>query len=95
MKIDSHTIEKLEQLSMLKLSEDEKQSLIPELEKLVEMIDKLGELDTSQIQPLKNVNNHKQELRQDIANNSLSKTDALKNAKSKHQDFFLVPKVIS
>lgn len=95
MSIDKKTIEKLEKLSLLKLSLTEKTSLIPELEKIIGMVDKLSEVDTEGIVPLNNVNNHKQTLRKDLAQNTLSKEEALSNAKHSDENFFIVPKVIS
>jgi len=94
MSIDAKTIEKLEELSMLSLSHTEKEALKDHLDKLITMIDKLSEVDTESVQPLRNVNNHKQVLREDVAENSLSKAAALSNATTAAKDFFVVPKVI-
>lgn len=95
MNIDKETIAKLEKLAMLKLSDEEKVILIPELEKIISMVAKLGELNTSGIRPMSNVHNHPQELRTDVGENSMTKDQALINSKETFKDFFVVPKVIS
>lgn len=94
MAISNSTIEKLEELAMLKLDDSEKESLKEDLDKLIQMFDKLSELDTSGVTPLKNINNHKQELREDKVVHSISKAEALGNAKKATADYFVVPKVI-
>lgn len=94
MAIDNSTIVKLEELAMLKLAAAEKESLKVDLSKLIKMFDKLSEVDTSGIAPLKNINNHKQELREDKVIESITKEEALSNSKKATSDYFVVPKVI-
>lgn len=94
MSITKETISKLEELTMLKLSASEKKALMPELNKIVELVNKLSELDTSGTEPLKHVNKHAQPLRKDIIEASLDRDTVLKNAKEREGHFFKVPKVI-
>jgi len=91
--IEDKTIAKLERLAMLSLSEEEKQSLKPELEKMLAMVGKLSELDTKDILPLRNINPHMQELRSDKPLGSLTQENALSNAQRK-RDYYVVPKVV-
>lgn len=93
-KIDLKTISKLESLSMLKMSSSEKEELLEDLNNLVGMIDKLSEVNTEGIAPLKHINNHEQELRNDIIKPSLDRDKVLNNAPHRSGNFFTVPKVI-
>ena len=92
--IDLETVSKLEKLSMLKLSDDEKVELLSDLNNLVGMIDKLAEVDTTGLEPLKHINDHSQVLRDDTLSPSLDRDLALDNAPKRSGDFFTVPKVI-
>jgi len=94
MEVDNELIKRLESLSMLSLSQTERDNLKPEIKKMITMVDKLSELDTSGITPLTNVNNHTQVLRSDKVDNMLSNSEALGNTKHKTGVYFKVPKVI-
>jgi len=93
-KIDLKTISKLEELSMLKMSDAEKEELLSDLNNLVAMIDQLANIDTTGIEPLKHINDHHQELRTDEVKPSLDREQVLKNAPKRSGNFFAVPKVI-
>ena len=87
-------IKRLESLSMLSLGEKEREELAPELEKLIGMIDKLQEVDTTNVEPLESINEENQTLREDKAENQLSTFQALQNTSNKQDNYFTVPKVI-
>ena len=92
--IDLETVSKLEKLSMLKLSDSEKEELLKDLNNMVGMIDKLAEIDTSVLDPLKHINDHSQVLRDDTLKPSLERDLAIGNAPKHSGHFFTVPKVI-
>ena len=96
MSIDKQTIAKLESLALLKLSADEKTALTKDLNGLVDMINKLQNVDTDGIEPLISPNEHcENTLREDIKGQQLSPKQALQNAKEQAPPFFTVPKVIN
>jgi aspartyl-tRNA(Asn)/glutamyl-tRNA(Gln) amidotransferase subunit C len=94
MKIDTKTIEKMAYLSRIELSQNEKENLAEEAEKILEWMDKLNELDTSEIEPLYHIHNNKNTMREDKSMNTLSRDEALYNSPVKDQKYFKVPKVI-
>ncbi len=94
MAVDRDLILKLEMLSQLELSESERLSMQKDLEKMIQMIDKLNEINTEGLEPLVHLGNDHSLLRQDIIQHQLSRNDALENAEAHDNQYFLVPKVI-
>lgn len=93
--IDKKTIEHVALLARLELSDEERELFTTQIEDILKYIEKLKELDTFQVEPMayaatatKNV------LREDVPRPSIGLEDALKNAPSRAEDFFKVPKVI-
>lgn len=95
MVIDDTLISKLEKLSRLKLKEEEKTQIKQDLNKILKMFDKLEEVDTENVEPLRYVlEEHSKYLRKDIVANELSNDEALKNAEESQKPFFVVPKFL-
>ena len=92
--VDDQLILKLESLARLELSPGERISLRKDLESILEMIEKLEEVDTEGIEPLLHIVEQKQELREDQVEGQLSGEEAIKNAPLKEPPYFKVPKVI-
>lgn len=93
-KIDENTMENLEILSKLSLSENERESAISELEKILSYVDKLGELDTSDVEPLIQVMSVENVLREDEVSNGDGVIDTLVNAPLAKENMFAVPKTV-
>ncbi len=51
MKIDKELILKLEKLARLSLNDEERAIISKDLERILDMVDKIGELDTDGIEP--------------------------------------------
>jgi len=95
MRIDDALITKLERLSRLELGAEEREGIKSDLNNILEMVDKLQELDTKNVEPLIYMNEDANPLRKDFAENELNVEAALKNAPKKNADgYFLVPKVL-
>lgn len=94
MKITEQKVDDLAKLSRLKFDENEKKSIQNELEKILEMCEKLQEVNTDGVEPLIYMTNSHTVLRSDEVIQEISKTEALKNAPKTDGDFFRVPKVI-
>jgi len=86
--------DKIAKLAKLEFAHDEKVKLQTDLNKILEYIDQLNELDLDEIEPLENINETENVLRKDIEDKWLSNEEALKNAPSKTGRFFKVPKVL-
>lgn len=94
MKIDKALILKLEHLARLELSDEEAQKLMGDLNNILEMVEKLQELDTKSVEPLMYINEDVNVLRADIAKKDWTSKDALQNAPDQDGQYFKVPKVI-
>jgi len=94
MAVTIKDVEHIAKLAKLKFNEAEKEKLQTELNSILGYIDKLNELDLENVEPLENVNNTNNVFREDITGPSLTKEEALKNAPSKTDNFFKVPKVL-
>ena len=94
MEITDELIERLAHLSRLKFSEEEKEELKTDLNKIKAMMDKLSEVDTEGVDPLTHLSENPNHLREDKVIPTLTKEEVLRNAPDKTEDFFRVPKVI-
>jgi aspartyl-tRNA(Asn)/glutamyl-tRNA(Gln) amidotransferase subunit C len=94
MEIDDKLIDKLSDLSKLKFEGAERDGIKKDLKRMINFVDKLGELDTTGVEPLVYMNDEPLVLRKDVVVDQISQRDALKNAPSKDSDYFKVPKVL-
>ncbi|WP_421947727.1 Asp-tRNA(Asn)/Glu-tRNA(Gln) amidotransferase subunit GatC [Phaeodactylibacter xiamenensis] len=94
MKIDESLILKLEQLARLQLSTTERTAIQEDLNRILEMVEKLEELDTEGIEPLTYINEDVNVLREDVVRGQTGRADALRNAPDQDSEYFRVPKVI-
>ena len=94
MEITSEMIERLSQLAKLQFSEDEKKELKIDLERMIEFVEKLKEVDTAGVEPLLHITDAVNVLRDDEVKQTITKKEALLNAPLTDGDFFKVPKVI-
>lgn len=88
------TVKHISELARLKFSESELENFTLQFKKIVEYINKLNEVDLSNVEPLSQITDFENVLREDIPRPSVSLEDALKNAPKKNENFFKVPKVI-
>lgn len=94
-KIDDNLISKLEKLSRLKLKSDEKKTIQKDLESIVDMFDRLQEVNTENVSPLRHITDALHPLREDIVENELSREEALANAPEQIDGFIAVPKFLN
>ena len=94
MKIDKELIEKVEKISRLKLTEEEKQEFLPEFKEILESFSKLKEASTDKVEPSFQPIEIKDRYREDKIEQSLSQEEALKNTKNKQKGFFKGPRAI-
>lgn len=81
-------------LARLELKDEDAEGLKEDMNKILGYMEKLSELDTSNVQPMEHVTEQPTILRKDEAKEPLSHEDALKNAPDADSDYFRVPKVI-
>lgn len=94
MKITKETIEHVANLARLNLTEQEKEKLTIEMASIISYVDKLNELDTTNIEPRSHVLPMKNVFREDITLTSYDREKILNNAPSQEDGCFKVPKVV-
>lgn len=93
-KISDETIEYVGILAKLELTEQEKKNAKADMEKMLDYIDTLNELDTDGIEPMSHVFPVHNVFRDDIVLNGDGSGDTLANAPLKKDNSFKVPKTI-
>ncbi len=86
-------VDHLAELAKLIISEEEKEKLQSQLEKTVDYIEILDELDTSETEPTFQVTGQTNVSRQDESEDSLNQEEALDNAPRKSDGYFVVKKI--
>lgn len=94
MKITPEKVQELAVLSRLKFEGEAAEKMRQDLENILEMCEKLNEVDTEGVEPLIYMTDRVNNLREDKVEQEITHEDALKNAPKKDSDFFRVPKVI-
>ncbi|MCL4538046.1 MAG: Asp-tRNA(Asn)/Glu-tRNA(Gln) amidotransferase subunit GatC [Bacteroidetes bacterium] len=94
MAVTIKDVEHIAKLAKLDFSEEEKSKFTEEFNEILAFMEKLNELDTSEVEPLSHVIELQNVFREDSVQSSLSTQEALKNAPAKTEQFFKVPKVI-
>jgi aspartyl-tRNA(Asn)/glutamyl-tRNA(Gln) amidotransferase subunit C len=92
-------VEHIASLARLTFSDEEKEKLARELNEILKYMEKLNELDTTDVEPLTHMTEiaggaRPAALRPDEVAPSLSREEAMKNAPERTEKFFKVPKVL-
>lgn len=94
MLINDEILAKLAKLSRLHIAENEKQPMQEELNKILNWMKELDEVDTTNTEPLTHLTFEINHFREDEVKNMLEHKKALSNAPQKDEDYFRVPKVL-
>ena len=81
-------------LARIELTPEEEQRLAPQLVEVVKYIDKLNELDVSEVEPTAHATPLSNVMREDEPRESLSQEEALRNAPKAGKVLFHVPKTV-
>ena len=90
--ISDETIEYVGILAKLELSDDENEKAKADMGKMLDHIDKLNELDTSNVEPMSHVFPVNNVFREDVVTNGDDRENILKNAPEERDGAFVVPK---
>lgn len=93
-KISDKTIDYVGILAKLELSQEEKEAAKADMEKMLDYIDTLNELDTSEVEPMSHVFPVHNVFREDVVTNGDNKEQTLANAPLRKEDSFEVPRTI-
>ena len=94
MEVNEALVDKLANLARLKFDESEREAIKNDLQKMIQFVEKLNELDTTGVEPLLHMSGNVNVLRTDEIKGSIKREDGLKNAAVHDEFFFKVPKVI-
>lgn len=94
MEVNEALVDKLANLSRLDFADDEKKAIQSDLQKMIQFVEKLNELNTEGVEPLLHMTANVNVLRADEVNGSITQAEALANAPTTDGTFFNVPKVI-
>lgn len=90
--ISDETIEYVGILAKLELSNEEKQQAKKDMGSMLDYIDKLNELDTTNVEPMSHAFPVNNVFREDVIMNSDNREEILLNAPERKNDSFKVPK---
>ena len=94
MRVDLKTAEKIADLARLTLSEAELERYAAQMDQILEYIEQLQNLDTSNVKPLSHVQEITNVFRNDEVKPSLPREAVFANAPQEKAGYFVVPKVI-
>lgn len=94
MNITKKDVEYIGELARLKLNESEIETYAKDMNKILEYIGKLNELDTENVEPLSHPIDYENIMREDELKPSIDREKALKNSPKADEQYFKVPKVI-
>ena len=90
--ITDETIEYVGILAKLELSDEEKEQAKTDMGRMLDYIDKLGELDTSDVEPMSHVFPVQNVFREDVVTNGNERERLLSNASQEKDGMFVVPR---
>ncbi len=94
MSISKEEVLHVAHLARLEFEEEELERFAEQLAAILSYVEKLGELDTSNIEPTYHALNMTNVFREDEIKESTPTEEALANAPERENGFFVVPKVI-
>lgn len=89
MKLTSDQVKHVAKLANLPLNDSWVEEYSDQLSKILNYIDQLDQVDTSDVEPTYNVSGQTSVMRKDEAGKSLSQEEALQNASNKKNGFFV------
>ena len=92
--MDKKTVTTISYLSRLKIDVEKEEKITNDLENIIKFVDKLNDIDTSEIEPLTNPLEKTAKTRDDQVTAQNLKQELLEIAPSSNEDYFLVPRVV-
>ena len=94
MEVNDALIDNLSNLARLEFNATEKEAIKKDLQRMIHFVEKLGELDTTGVEPLLHMSPEVNVLREDLPGGSVTREAALSSAPATDGQYFEVPKVI-
>ena len=92
--ITDKTMDEIEILAKLHLTEEEKEKSRQDLQQMLDYVDMLNKLDTSDVEPLTHIFPIKNVFREDVVTNGDDSENMLANAPEEKDGFYMVPKTV-
>lgn len=94
MEVNEKLVQQLAELARLEFSEQETSEIKGDLQRMITFVEKLNELDTTNVKPLLHMTADGNVLREDKVVPSITREEGLQNAPAANDQYFKVPKVI-
>ena len=94
MKITAGEVRYVAELARLELSTEEVELFTGDMNRILDYMDQLNELDTGGVEPTSHVLSLKNVFREDVVGESLTVDEVLANAPRREKGHFVVPKII-
>jgi aspartyl-tRNA(Asn)/glutamyl-tRNA(Gln) amidotransferase subunit C len=94
MQVDEATVQRIARLARIKVTPEEAKALEKELTGILEWVEQLGEVDTSNVEPMTRVVPIALKKRKDEVTDGEIAEKVTKNAPQTEDHFFVVPKVV-
>ena len=94
MSVTKDDVQYIAHLARLQISGEEAEGLKEDMNRILDYMEDLSEVDTTNVEPLEHVTDLEYRLREDQAKEPLDHDNALKNAPDADTDYFRVPRVI-
>ena len=94
MSVDKAIVAKIASLARIRMSEEEVEGMVPELNQILGWVEQLGEVNVSGVEPMTAVIPNSLRLRDDVVTDGGIRDQVLANAPAAEHGFFGVPKVI-
>lgn len=92
--LTKEAVERVAHLSRLEFTEEELEKQFEQLGSIIEMMDSLGEIDTTDVTPLNHVMDIHNVFREDEVHESMGAEKVLANAPEENENMFQVPKIV-
>ena len=94
MKITKNEVAGVAKLARLELTDDKLEIFVGQFNEILDYMELLGELDTSDVEPLYSPVHHESRMREDEPRKDFTREEILSNAPEADGRFFIVPKIV-
>lgn len=94
MAVDEATVRHIAKLARIAVTGQEVTALQGELSEILDWVEQLGEVDTTDVEPMTSVVRTEMKKRDDVVTDGDRATDIVANAPASEDHYFVVPKVV-
>jgi aspartyl-tRNA(Asn)/glutamyl-tRNA(Gln) amidotransferase subunit C len=94
MSVDADTVRRVARLARIAVADDEVEPLRGELNAILAFVEQLGEVNVEGVEPMTSVTPMAMKMREDEVTDGGIADDIVRNAPTRDDHFFVVPKVV-